>query len=104
MSQTNEAVVEIPQEVEAFAREHRVEAYLPVVVDLARQHFACPDLRVELDVDPEIEDLRHICNWTGPVPISVADALEAKDRYHEALRTHVPAPLNTTFRLGLDLA
>lgn len=100
MSQT----IEMPEDVLAFAREQHVEAYLPVVVELVRRHFPCPDLRVELDVDPEIEDLRRICIWTGPVPLAVEEALAAKDVYHQALHAAVPGPLNCAFVLGLDLA
>jgi hypothetical protein len=96
--------VEIPPEVIAFARERQVEAYLPVMVELVREHIPAPALRVVLEEDPEIEGLRHIVLCTGAVRMSVAEALAAKARYRRAVSERVPAPLLCTFRLGLELA
>jgi hypothetical protein len=104
MSQTEAVAIEIPPEVQAFAREQQVEAYLPTLLELVQHHFPCPDLRVELDVDPEVEDLRRIVFSTGPVEMSVDEALEAKDCYHRAVFAQIPAPFTCHFCLGLELA
>ena len=104
MIETNEVAIEIPEAAQAFARERQVEAYLPVVVELARRHFPSPAPSVELEEDPQCEGLRHIVVFAGPVRMGVEEALAVKARYRRELAAVVPSPLLCNFRLGLELA
>lgn len=94
--------VEIPPEVMAFARERQVEAYLPAVIAAAARCFPGARLRVGMEEDPEVEDLRHIALIVEGLEAEVEEFLTAKDEYHRALFAAIPAPLLGIFRLALE--
>ncbi len=60
MSEPPTVDVVIPEDVWAFAREQGVEAYLPIVLEAARRNFPDAGLRVLVEQDHEMEDLRYI--------------------------------------------
>ncbi len=94
----------LPEEVQAFAREQGVEDYVPVVLETARQVFPEAEVTMELDHDPEIEDLCKLLVVVQGVRASVEQALERKTEYQRRLFAHVPAPRIVSFRLRLRLA
>jgi hypothetical protein len=94
----------VSEDVCAFAREQGVEAYLPVVLQTARHVFPEAEVTMELDPDPEIEDLCHVLVVVQGVRASVEQALERKTEYQQRLFAGVPAPRVVYFRLRLRLA
>src|SRR5438309_1518872 len=94
----------VPKEVQAFAREQGVEAYLPAVLDAAQRAFPGAEVGIELEEDHETEGLRYLVLGARQVPLSVEQALEARDNYYRHLLACVPAPRVGTFRLQLELA
>src|SRR5438552_1000327 len=104
MSQTETRAVLVPEEVRAFAREQGVEAFLPVVLEMARRVFPEAVVEIGLDHDPEIEGMCHLLVVAAGVRRSVEEALRARDEYHQSLLTCIPAPLIWIFRLRLRFA
>jgi hypothetical protein len=79
-----------------------VDAYLPAVVEAGLRHFPGATVRLEVEEDPEIEELRHIVVFVSGFQRGVQEFLVAKAAYHRELFAVVPAPLVCTFRLGLE--
>lgn len=93
----------IPPEVVAFAREQGVEKYLPKLIEWARQVYPSANrFDVFTEDDPEIINDRHIV-FELDVPLTVEQALEADDHWHEGVFRICPAPLVCIFRLSADL-
>ena len=80
-----------------------VEAYLPVVLELVHRHFPRADLSVVVEEDPEVEDLRHIVVRAWRAPMTVEEALNAKDGFMSEMFAHLPHPLVWVFRIDLRL-
>jgi hypothetical protein len=102
MSEQQTAAVAIPPEVRAFAAEQNVEGYLPAVLDAARRALPEADLRLVVEQDPEVEDLRHIVVLAWGAPKNPKEILAVYDNWHCWLFATVPATVVCTFRLGLE--
>ncbi len=93
----------VPAEVWAFAWEQGVEQYLPALIELARQTYpGATRFDIFTEDDPEIANDRHIV-FELDVPLSVEQALEADQRWHDGVFGIVPAPLVCVFRKSADL-
>jgi hypothetical protein len=102
-AQTQAAPIEVPEDVQAFAVEQKVEAYLPAVLETARRVFPPADIHVYLEDDPEIENDCHIIIHVKAPYLTVEQAMEANDAYVRGLFAVCPAPLICVFRLRLEL-
>jgi hypothetical protein len=98
----SEADVVVPEDVQAFAREQGVEAYLPAVLQTACRVFPDAEVSIILEEDYEEVDLRYLVIVVRPQRLSVAQALEASERYYRDLFACVPAPRIGAFRLDLE--
>src|SRR5260370_23292309 len=93
--------VQIPLEVCAFAAEQGVQADLPAVVDMTRRLFSEAAISLELDIDPEIANDRHIAVLVKGVNLTVDQGMEASQEWHRGLFHCCPASFAWVFRLGL---
>ncbi len=96
--------VEIPSEVWALAAEQGVQAELPAIVEMTRRLFPDAAISLELDIDPEIANDRHIAILAKGVNLTVDQGMEASQESHRGLFHCCPASLTSIFRLGLELA
>jgi hypothetical protein len=102
MSETRTAEVVIPEDVWAFAREQDVEVYLPVVLEAARRNFPGSGLRVLVEEDHEIEDLRYIVVMVRDLKMDMERYLTANDEFNRSLFAALPVEAIGAFRLGLE--
>jgi hypothetical protein len=101
MSQTTQTIsIAIPDDVKAFAIEQKVDAYMPTLVEAARQNFPEAPVRVVLEEDHE-DGTWHIVLFVQAGQMNNDEFMAAYEAYHRALLTTVPGPLTCTFRLGL---
>lgn len=93
----------VAPEVIAFAREQKVEKYLPELIEWARQVYpSATRFDVFTEDDPEIANDRHIV-FELDVPLNVEQALAADRQWREGLFRICPAPLVCVFRKSADL-
>lgn len=93
----------IPEEVQTFAEEKDVAAYLPALLDLTRQVF--PTARrqaVYVEEDPEIADERQIVIEVD-APLNLAQARAARRQWNTQTLKVCPTPLICLFCLSIDL-
>jgi hypothetical protein len=91
----------ITSEVQEFAEEQGVSAYLPAVVEMTRRIFPMAPMQVIVEGDPEIANDYHIVLEVA-VPDWEADALY--DAHREWVRTLIqicPSTHTCVFRLGM---
>jgi hypothetical protein len=104
MSQATESLqVAISPDVAAFAAEKGVALILHRVLEMTHVIFPRAALDVRIEDDPEIADDRHIVVALNYREMTVAEALEARYRWHRELFACCPAPQVCVFRLGLEL-
>jgi hypothetical protein len=96
--------VVVPEDVQAFAREQGVEAYLPAVLQTARQVFPEALVEIGLDPDPEIEEMCHLLVTVQGARRTVEQALQAEDEYQRRLFALIPSTVIWHFRCRLRLA
>jgi hypothetical protein len=92
----------VPAEVQAFAAEQGVSAYLPAVVDMTQRVFPSATVELVVEDDPEIANDRHIVLITKAKNLTVEKAMEWTWQWHSGLFANCPAPLVCVFRLGLE--
>jgi hypothetical protein len=102
MNETNTLTIDVPSDVHAFAREQHVERYLPTLIESGERWFPGTQLRLSLEEDPEIENLKHIVLIVEGLDMEGQEFLDANDNYRRSLFAVIPAPLICHFRLGLD--
>ncbi len=91
----------IPPEVVTFAREQGVEKYLPELVEWTRQVYpSATRFEVFTEDDPEITD-RYIV-FELDTPLTVEQALEADERWHEGWLQIYPYPRTCIFRKSVS--
>jgi hypothetical protein len=102
MVQTAAALPVVAPEVQAFAEEQGVTAYLPAVLELTQRVFPTAH-RVELGVqlDPEIANLRFLIIDVF-VTLSVSQALAGYQHWNDGLREFCPGPLLCVFCLSVN--
>jgi hypothetical protein len=93
----------VPVDVAAFARVHRVEDCLSSILKMTSEVFpGSRTITTRLDEDPEIPTDRHIVVRVQTAGLSVAQGLGADRRWHERLIQICPTRLAWIFRLGLE--
>lgn len=93
----------IPDDVQAFAEEQGVAAYLPAVLEATERIFPTARRRaVVLEEDPEISDLRWLVIEVD-VPSTSEEALRARHQWHDAIRQCCPSTLICSFCLSMNL-
>ena len=91
----------VPPEVTAFAAEAGVTAYLPAVLAMTRRLFPAAPLTVQLDIDPEIPDDRHIIVLVDVSGMSVDQMSHLQQEWIRQIFDICPAPHVCVFRIGL---
>ena len=94
----------VPQEVQAFANEQGVAAYLPAVLEMTARVFPGGLQEIIVEDDPEIANDRHIVVVVKARDLDVEQGVEAHGRWHQELSACCPAPLVYPFRLSLSIA
>jgi hypothetical protein len=91
-------------EVLAFAKEQNVAQYLEPLLEVTRQLFpTTQSLKVYVDQDPEIRDLRSIVFEPHVPDKDLPSFVEAVHSWHRGLRRFCPAPLACVFSLFLNV-
>ncbi len=91
-----------PPDVLAFAREAGVADYLQPLLEETRRLFPeAPPMRVKVEADPEIENLRHIACEIDIPYTGTSNYLKAQKSWIQALCRVCPAPLTCVFCLLL---
>ncbi len=93
----------IPPEVSTFAAEQGVRAVLPAVLEMTRRLFPHAEMGATVEEDPEIANDRHIVVVVKAKGMPVPEALEKRWQWHRGLFACCPAPLVSTFCLGLEI-
>jgi hypothetical protein len=91
----------VPPEVEAFAAEQGVRAYLPAVLALARRVYAHRRMAVQLADDPEVADDHRIVIKVDLGGMTVEQLDAAQDQWIEGLFQVCPSTHALLFRIGL---
>ena len=103
MSQAATLEWTIPEDVQSFAEEQGVAAYLPAMLEITDRVFPKPLGRaVVVDDDPEIAGDRHIV-FEVDVAMTVEESLVADRQWHEAALQCCPTTLICVFRLSVEL-
>jgi hypothetical protein len=103
MIQATPSSLTVSPEVQAFAAEEGVSAYLPAVLSLVQQLFAeARRMAVFVEEDPEIANDRHIVIEVDVVGWDSARFRAAESDWIEESGRICPAPLVCVFRLGLE--
>src|SRR5438045_1931517 len=93
----------IPNDVQAFAEEQGVAAYLPAMVEATERIFPLARRRaVVVSEDPEIANDRHIV-FEVDAALSVEESLVAEGQWHETALQCCPTTLICVFRLSVEL-
>jgi hypothetical protein len=91
----------VPPEVDAFAAEQGVRAYLPAVLDLARRLFPREPITLHLEDDPEIEDYRKIVLEVPTAGWDVPELVAAQNRWSQEIFHICPATHVLVFLLRM---
>jgi hypothetical protein len=90
----------VPPEVQAFAEEQGVTAYMPAVLEMTRRIYPTAPMQLIVTDDPEIANDRHIVIEVA-VPDWDATQLVASDQqWTRDIFEHCPATHVSVFRLG----
>jgi hypothetical protein len=91
----------VPPEVEAFASEQGVTAYLPAVLAMTRRIFPSAPMKVLVEDDPEIANDRHIVVEVELANMPAEQMAEAQWAWCGEIFRHCPPTHVHVFRLGM---
>jgi hypothetical protein len=91
----------VSPEVQAFAEQEGVTAYLPALMEMTRRIFPGAPLTVLVDEDPEIANDRHIVLEVELGGWGVPEMVAANERWVNELFQHCPSTHAPVFRLGM---
>ena len=91
----------VPPEVQTFAEEQGVTAYLPAVLEMTRRLFPQAPMTVLVEDDPEIANDRHIVLEVAVTSRDVEELSAARQRWVSEIFQHCPATHVCVFRLGM---
>lgn len=102
--ETNGANGDFPADVVAFAIANQVEDCLQPLLEATQRIFPTARfVKVQIDDDPEIRDLRHILYNVQVAGLALNQSLAAESQWiKELLRICLPVRA-CVFRLGMDL-
>ncbi len=96
------AVLEIPEDVRAYAREQALEEHLLAVVEMTRRLFPGCEPRLKIEDDPELPE-RSIILHVLATGLSVPEAVKARKTWCRELRSVCPGLEAYLFCLRLEM-